>query len=635
MVDSPDRPAGDADVLDGLAERVGRPLLGEFVLDDRRCLGVGVVVEQSKDGGQVQLSRAGDVFDLRVRSVLEMGGNDPVAELADHVLGGDRFDEEVAGVDTEAEPGVVVAREHLADVGHRGEDVREVVVVDRGVVVDSDVDAEFDGEVGQFLGDRVGGGRVVDGDVVGAEAIGEGDVVAGCRGTVEVDDAVATDRDAGLVERVEARGDRRVVVVGREVVPPEFEVCHVRRRQFVEQVREREVPEDDALDADGEVASHAVADGQGAQKRLVGRRLSLALAAATGRGTPFRCQRAYPGRGRLRSMDVCLIGGTGLISTGIARQAVAAGHDVTAFHRGETDADLPEDVTHVYGDRNDEADLERVAEEVDPDVVVDMVCFDPEQAEQAVAAFSGVEQYVFCSTVDVYHRPLDANPATEDAPRDPPVSDYGENKAACEDIFMDADGDAFRTTVIRPWSTYGEGGPVIHTMGWGTYYLDRIREGKPVIVHGDGATLWGPCHRDDVAGAFVGALGNAEAYGEAYHVTTEEVISWNQYHEYVADAMDAPDPELVSIPTEQLVAVAPDRTDPLLDHFQFSTVFDNSKARRDLGFEYTVSFREGVERTIDWLETNDEIDDWDSENDDEIIAAWREATDDFADAVGE
>jgi nucleoside-diphosphate-sugar epimerase len=331
-------------------------------------------------------------------------------------------------------------------------------------------------------------------------------------------------------------------------------------------------------------------------------------------------------------MDVLVIGGTGLISTGISRQAVAAGHDVTAFHRGETDADLPDVVDHVHGDRDDDERLSAVAAGVDPDVVVDMVCFEPEQARTAVEAFDGVEQYVFCSTVDVYHRPLDRNPATEDAPREPPVSEYGENKAACEDVFLDADGEAFRTTVIRPWSTYGEGGPVIHTMGWGTYYLDRIRRGKPVIVHGDGATLWGPCHRDDVAAAFVAALGNETAYGEAYHVTSEEVISWTQYHEYVADAMDAPDPELVSIPTDALVEAVPGRTDPLLDHFQFSTVFDNSKAEHDLDFEYTIPFREGVERTIEDLERRDAIDPWDSENDDAIVEAWRDTTTDFVDA---
>jgi nucleoside-diphosphate-sugar epimerase len=327
-------------------------------------------------------------------------------------------------------------------------------------------------------------------------------------------------------------------------------------------------------------------------------------------------------------MDVLIVGGTGLISTGITRQAVDAGHDVTLFHRGETESDLPDSVDHVYGDRNETDELVDAADSVDPDVVVDMVCFTPEQARGAVEAFAGVEQFVFCSTVDVYHRPLDANPATEEAPREPPVSQYGADKAECEDIFMDAHEDAFQTTVIRPWSTYGEGGPVIHTMGWGTYYLDRMRKGKPVIVHGDGATLWGPCHRDDVAGAFVAALGNETAYGEAYHVTSEEVISWNQYHEYVADAMDAPEPDLVYIPTDKLVAAVPDRTDPLVDHFQYSTVFDNSKAKRDLDFEYTISFREGVERTIEFMD-EDEIDDWDSENDDEIIAAWRDSTEDF------
>jgi len=329
-------------------------------------------------------------------------------------------------------------------------------------------------------------------------------------------------------------------------------------------------------------------------------------------------------------MDVLIVGGTGLISTGIARQAVDAGHEVTAFHRGETDADLPAAVSHVYGDRDDDDRLAEVAESVDPEVVVDMVCFSPEQASSAVEAFAGVEQFVFCSTVDVYHRPLDRNPATEDAARHPPVSEYGADKAECEDVFLDAHGDAFQTTVIRPWSTYGEGGPVIHTMGWGTYYLDRIRKGKPVIVHGDGATLWGPCHRDDVAAAFVNAIGTETAYGEAYHVTSEEVITWEQYHGYVAEAMDAPDPELVSIPTDQLATVAPARTDPLLDHFQFSTVFDNSKAKRDLDFEYTIPFREGVERTIADLQRRDAIDDWDSENDDEIIAAWRDATDSFS-----
>ncbi|WP_439027143.1 NAD-dependent epimerase/dehydratase family protein [Haloarchaeobius sp. DT45] len=331
-------------------------------------------------------------------------------------------------------------------------------------------------------------------------------------------------------------------------------------------------------------------------------------------------------------MDVLIIGGTGLISTGITRQLVDAAHDVTIANRGETDADLPDAVTFVTCDRNDTDRLSAVADSVAPDCVIDMVCFTPKQAREAVDAFDGVSQYVFCSTVDVYHRPTASVPSTEDASREPGVSEYGRNKAAAEDVFFEAHGDAFATTVIRPWSTYGEGGPVLHTFGTGTYYIDRVREGKPIVVHGDGTSLWGPCHRDDVARAFVAAVGNTAAFGEAYHVTSEEVVTWNQYHETVASALGAPDPDLVHIPTNVLRRTAPDRTEMLRDHFQYSTVFDNAKARRDLDFEYTVSFEEGIERTVAWLDDHDEVDRWDSEDDDRLVDAWRGATEEFVDA---
>ncbi|SNZ12653.1 Nucleoside-diphosphate-sugar epimerase [Natronoarchaeum philippinense] len=329
-------------------------------------------------------------------------------------------------------------------------------------------------------------------------------------------------------------------------------------------------------------------------------------------------------------MRVLLIGGTGLISTGITRQLVEAGHEAVCMTRGEADADVPEAVEFVHGDRNDGERLDAVARETDADCVIDMVCFDAEQARAAVDAFADrVDQYVFCSTVDVYHRPPERNPVVESAAREPGVSEYGRNKAAAEDVFLDAHGDAFETTVLRPWSTYGEGGDVLHTLGVGSYYIDRIRRGKPIVVHGDGTSLWGPCHRDDVAAAFVGAVGNEAAYGETYHVTSEEVITWNQYHRRVARALDAPEPELVHIPTDQLRAALPERTHLLENHFQYSTVFDNAKARRDLGFEYTISFEDGVRRTVAALDERDAVDPWDSENDDAVVEAWRESAGSF------
>lgn len=328
-------------------------------------------------------------------------------------------------------------------------------------------------------------------------------------------------------------------------------------------------------------------------------------------------------------MDVLLVGGTGTISTGITKQLVEEGHDVTLFNRGETEAEIP-DVEIIQGDRTEFDRFERRLSSTDGfDCIVDMVCFTPEEARSAVRAYDGVaEQVIFCSTVDVYHRPVDSLPVREDAPHDPNVSEYGRQKSACEDVFFDAHDDGtFETTVLRPWSTYGEGGTILHTFGTGTYYLDRLRKGKPIVVHGDGSSVWGPCHRNDVAGAFVGAIGNEDAYGEAYHVTSEETMPWDVYHETVARVLDAPEPELVHIPTDVLRRIAPDRTEMLENHFQFSTVFDNSKAKADLGFEYTISWEEGARRTIEWLEERDRIEDAETvPQDDQIVRAWRELT---------
>ncbi|WEL22484.1 NAD-dependent epimerase/dehydratase family protein [Halorhabdus sp. BNX81] len=331
-------------------------------------------------------------------------------------------------------------------------------------------------------------------------------------------------------------------------------------------------------------------------------------------------------------MDVLIIGGTGVISTGITRQLVEAGHGVTIFNRGETDIDIPDAVSEIHGDRFDHDAFESAVADVEVDVVIDMMCFGSEDAESDIRAFAGeIEQFIFTSTVDVYHRPPERNPVTEDAAREPPVSDYAEGKAAAEDRFREAEAEgAFDVTIIRPWSTYGEGGGIFHTFGGGTYYIERIRQGKPIVVHGDGTSLWGSCHRDDVAAAYVNAVGNEVAYGETYHVTSEEVITWNQYHRRVAAALDAPEPDLVHIPTDVLREVAPDRTEMLRDHFQYSTVFDNSKAKRDLDFEYTVSFEEGVERTVAWLDEHDGIEVGEGDAfEDELVEAWRASAEDF------
>ncbi|KPK61815.1 MAG: epimerase [Planctomycetes bacterium SM23_32] len=331
-------------------------------------------------------------------------------------------------------------------------------------------------------------------------------------------------------------------------------------------------------------------------------------------------------------MRTLIIGGTGLISTAITRLLVERGDDVTAFNRGLTAPRIPEGVEQMRGDRKDYGAFEAAMRTAGPfDCVIDMVCFAPGDAESAVRAFAGrAGQLIFCSTVDVYAKPADRYPVTEAQARRP-VSGYGRGKARCEDILLGADerGEP-AVTVIRPAFTYGEGGSVVHTFGWGTEYLDRIRQGKPIVVHGDGSSLWVACHVEDVGRAFVAAAGNQATFGKAYHVTGEEWMTWNRYYEGIAEGMDAPTPTLVHIPTELLGRAAPTRAGVCVDNFQFNNIFDNSAAARDLGFRYTISWLEGVRRTVAWLDEHGRIDGSDDPFHDRLIAAWQRLGEDMA-----
>lgn len=325
-------------------------------------------------------------------------------------------------------------------------------------------------------------------------------------------------------------------------------------------------------------------------------------------------------------MKILIIGGTGLISTAITKQLLARGDSVTLFNRGKTPARLPPGASPrvIVGDRKDYAAFEdRMAGET-WDAVIDMIGFVPDDEASALRAFRGrVGQFIFCSTVCVYGGEVTKLPTAEDEPRTPTAS-YGRNKVACEDLLMDAyRSEQFPATIMRPSHSYGEGGTIIHSLGWGTAYLDRVRKGKPVVVHGDGQGLWVSCHVDDVARGFVRAMGNPKAIGQAYNVTGEGWPTWNDYNRGVAEAMGSA-VEMVHIPTDVLGRVAPKRAQSTVDIFQYNSVFDNTKARRDLGFEQTIGWIEGVKRTVAWLDANGRIENSDDDPfDDRLIAEWR------------
>ena len=220
-------------------------------------------------------------------------------------------------------------------------------------------------------------------------------------------------------------------------------------------------------------------------------------------------------------MRVLIIGGTGLISTAITRFLVERGDDVTLYNRGQTDADIPEGYDTITGNRKDYAAFEaQMAEAGNFDAVIDMIGFIPADVESAIRAFHGnIGQFIFCSTVDVYTKPAQRYPIREDAARQPmPSFPYAYNKATCERLLEAAHerGD-FPVTIIRPAHTYGEGRGLIHSFGLGgAYYFHRIRNGKPIITHGDGFSLWAACHRDDVGRAFAEAVCHEKTFGKGY-----------------------------------------------------------------------------------------------------------------------
>ncbi len=324
-------------------------------------------------------------------------------------------------------------------------------------------------------------------------------------------------------------------------------------------------------------------------------------------------------------MKVLIIGGTGLISTSITKQLLERGDHVTLFNRGKSEARIPEGAQFIHGDRKEYAAFEQQMSEADPfDCVIDMVAFGPQDVESALRAFKGrAGQYIFCSTVCVYGGPATRYPIGVDEPRTP-TGGYGENKAKCEDIVLAAgERSDLSVTVMRPSQSYGEGGTIVHSLGGSTTYIDRIRKGKPIVVHGDGACLWAACHVDDVGRGFVGAAGNPKAFGKKYNVTGEEWMTWNMYHAGVARALGAPAPRLVHIPSDLLARVARKHAGISIDIFQYPSIFDNSAAIADLGFQYTISWEEGVRRTVAWLDAHDRIENSDNDPfEDRLIAAW-------------
>ena len=303
-------------------------------------------------------------------------------------------------------------------------------------------------------------------------------------------------------------------------------------------------------------------------------------------------------------MRVLLLGGTGLISTAITRRLLEMGHEPILFNRGQSKRRFEKDVETVIGDRQDFPAFEKLVAPLDADAVIDMITFDAATARHAVEVFAGrVQHYLFCSTVCVYGGPLSCLPAREDEPRTP-VSEYGRNKLEAETVFEEAHQEsAFPVTVFRPSHCYGPGQPLLDIWGYNPCLVNRLRQGRAILVAGDGYGLWQPGHINDVAKGFVGALGRPATLGRAYNIVGDEIMTWRVFHERMACAIGC-EARIVCMTTAQILAGSkPEHHSMVKENFQYHAAYTNTALKRDVPeFTDLIPWEEGVRDTVAWMD---------------------------------
>jgi nucleoside-diphosphate-sugar epimerase len=326
-------------------------------------------------------------------------------------------------------------------------------------------------------------------------------------------------------------------------------------------------------------------------------------------------------------MKILCIGGTGVISTAVVDRALAQGYEVTILNRGSTSerppsgraelvrADIrkPDEVRAALGNRTF-------------DVVVDFVAFTADHVAADIELFTGrTGQYVFISSASAYQKPPAALPIRESTPLRNPYWQYSRDKIACEDLLVAAYREqGFPVTIVRPSHTYDHTKIAI-TGGWTD--IARMRAGRPVLVHGDGTSLWTLTHSTDFAKAFVGLLGLPQAIGDSFTITSDEFLTWNCIYRLFAEAAGAPEPELVHVASETIARQLPDIGPQLLGDKSHSVIFDNSKVKALVPeFVCTTPFVLAAREIVAWYDADPNRQQVDSELDagfDRVITAAR------------
>ena len=301
-------------------------------------------------------------------------------------------------------------------------------------------------------------------------------------------------------------------------------------------------------------------------------------------------------------MKVLFIGGTGNISTEASKLAIEKGIDLYLLNRGRRKVKIAGAKT-IIADIRDKAGTSKALDKQSFDVVVDWIGFTPDNIEIDIELFSGkVKQFIYISSASVYQKPPTYPVVTESTPLFNPYWGYSQNKIACEERLTQAYREqGFPVTIVRPSLTYSTVFPIA-VGGWGCYtFVDRIKRGKKIIAHGDGSSLWTVTHSEDFAKGFIGLLGHIQSIGHAFHITSDEILTWDQIYRTIADAAGV-EAKIVHIPSDFINRMDTNIGANLFGDKAWSAIFDNSKLKSFVPeFKATIPFAVGVRKTLAWF----------------------------------
>ncbi len=299
-------------------------------------------------------------------------------------------------------------------------------------------------------------------------------------------------------------------------------------------------------------------------------------------------------------MKVLFIGGTGIISSACSKLAIDKNLDVYLLNRG-----VSSNIREVNGAKHITADIwniensKKALEGYSFDCVIDFMAFETSHIEDRISLFKDItKQYIFISSASAYQTPPKSLPITEKTPLENPVWEYSRNKIACENILLDRyKNEGFPATIVRPSHTYDK---TLLPMEGGYTVLNRILNNKPIVVHGDGSSIWTLTHNTDFAVGLVGLIGNKKAIGEAFHITSDEWLSWDNIISLVGKAVGKT-PKIVHVTSENIAKHNKEIGDSLLGDKTHSMIFDNSKIKQFVPeFNCKTNFETGIKEVVNW-----------------------------------